>query len=170
MLDITKMLHQIIDLELKIDEEKELTIGPATRKQTIFVDLDLALSEVAKSAGWYRVVAPKKLDEEKLLAAYVRSFALLLLFSAKMQWTHLVVIDDVSWQRITSAKKSTKLADLNKSYLALKHFLSDAYFNHQQESYRHAWHLFLKMGMVDWQLQPAQIAAAYQQMIKSYDK
>ena len=44
MLDITKMLHQIIDLELKIDDEKELMIGPETRKQTIFVDLDISLS------------------------------------------------------------------------------------------------------------------------------
>lgn len=42
MLDITKMLHQIIDLELKIDDEKELMIGPETRKQTIFVDLDIS--------------------------------------------------------------------------------------------------------------------------------
>ena len=144
MLDITKMLHQIIDLELQIDQEKELMIGPETRKQTIFVDLDLALSDMAEAAGWYKVVVPEQIDKEKLLATYVRSLALILLFSAKMQWTHLVVLDEENWQRITTAKKSTKLTDLNKSYLAIKHFLSNAYFNHQQESYRHAWHLLLK--------------------------
>ena len=32
MLDITKMLHQIIDLELKIDDEKELMIGPEDKE------------------------------------------------------------------------------------------------------------------------------------------
>ena len=36
MLDITKMLHTVVDLELTIDDAKELLIGPATRQQTIF--------------------------------------------------------------------------------------------------------------------------------------
>lgn len=36
MLDITKMLHQIIDLELKIDDEKELMIGPENKKANNF--------------------------------------------------------------------------------------------------------------------------------------
>lgn len=168
MLDITKMLHQIIDLELKIDDEKELMIGPETRKQTIFVDLDISLSNMAEAAGWYKVVNPSEIDKEDLLKSYVESVALLLLYSAKMQWTHLVVLDDQAWQRITDAKRSTKLADLNKSYLAIKHFLSDAYFNHQQESFRYAWHLLLKMGISDWQLTPDQISSAYQAMINQY--
>lgn len=168
MLDITKMLHQIIDLELKIDDEKELMIGPETRKQTIFVDLDISLSNMAEAAGWYKVVNPSKVDKEALLKSYVESVALLLLYSAKMQWTHLVVLDDQAWQRITNAKSSTKLADLNKSYLAIKHFLSDAYFNHQQESFRHAWHLLLKMGISDWKLTPDQISDAYQAMINQH--
>ena len=155
MLDITKMLHQIIDLELKIDDEKELMIGPETRKQTIFVDLDISLSNMAEAAGWYKVVNPREADKEDLLKSYVQS-------------THLVVLDDQAWQRITNAKSSTKLADLNKSYLAIKHFLSDAYFNHQQESFRHAWHLLLKMGISDWQLTPDQISDAYQAMIDQH--
>ena len=111
MLDITKMLHQIIDLELKIDDEKELMIGPEARKQTIFVDLDISLSNMAEAAGWYKVVNPREADKEALLKSYVQSVALLLLYSAKMQWTHLVVLDDQAWQRITNAKSSTKLAD-----------------------------------------------------------
>ncbi|MGX5165430.1 hypothetical protein ACWKST_06440 [Limosilactobacillus reuteri] len=168
MLDITKMLHQIIDLELKIDDEKELMIGPETRKQTIFVNLDISLSNMAEAAGWYKVVNPSEVDKEDLLKSYVESVALLLLYSAKMKWTHLVVLDDQAWQRITDAKRSTKLAGLNKSYLAIKHFLSDAYFNHQQESFRHAWHLLLKMGISDWQLTPDQISDAYQAMIDQH--
>lgn len=168
MLDITKMLHQIIDLELKIDDEKELLIGPEVRKQTIFLDLDISLSDMAEAAGWYKVINPNEADKKKLLKAYAEVMGLFLLFSAKMQWTHLVVLDEEVWRRITDAKRATKLADLNKSYLAIKHFLSDAYFNHQQESYRHAWHLLLKMGIVDWKLTPEQITKAYQTMIDQY--
>lgn len=168
MLDITKMLHQIIDLELKIDDEKELLIGPEVRKQTIFLDLDISLSDMAESAGWYKVINPSEVDKKKLLKAYAESMGLFLLFNAKMQWTHLVVLDEKAWRRVADAKRATKLADLNKSYLAIKHFLSDAYFNHQQESYRHAWHLLLKMGIVDWKLTPEQIVKAYQTMIDQY--
>lgn len=90
-----------------------------------------------------------------------------LLFSAKMQWTHLDVLDKQSWQRITTAKQSTKLADINKSYLAIKHFLNDAYYNHQQESFRHAWHLFLKMGLVDWKLSVDEIMMAYEKVVNN---
>lgn len=54
MLDITKMLHQVIDLELDIDNEKELMIGPEVRKQLIFVDLDLTLSNTAEAADGIR--------------------------------------------------------------------------------------------------------------------
>lgn len=165
MLDITKMLHQIIDLELTVDDAKELLLGPDARKQTIFVDLDLALSATAEAAGWFRVVKPAPMDKQKLITSYTQALALFLLFSAKMQWTHLVVLDEESWQRVKTAQPATKLADLNKAYLALKHFLSDAYFNHQQESFRHAWHLLLKMGLVDWHLTPDQLTDAYQAMV-----
>lgn len=171
MLDITKMLHQIIDVELAVDDAKELMIGPDTRKQTIFVELDQALSRTAAAAGWYKVVAPVKTDRQQLTEEYVQALALMLLFSAKMQWTHLDVLDEAATKRIMTAKQSTKLADLNKSYLAIKHFLNEVYYNHQQESFRHAWHLLLKMGLVDWQLTPDEITMAYDQLIaKQQDK
>lgn len=165
MLDITKMLHQIIDLELEIDDAKELMIGPDARRQTIFVELDEALAQMAAAAGWYKVVSPVEVDRERLKKKFAAALALMLLFSAKMQWTHLDVLDDTTVKRITSAKQSTKLADLNKSYLAIKHFLNDAYYNHQQESFRHAWHLLLKMGLVDWQLRVPEITTAYNEML-----
>lgn len=165
MLDITKMLHQIIDLELAVDNAKELMIGPEARRQTIFVELDQALSRMASAAGWYKVVEPVKTDNEQLKKSFAEAVALMLLFSAKMQWTHLVVLDQSALKRITEAKRATKLTDLNKSYLAIKHFLNDAYYNHQQESFRHGWHLLLKMGLVDWQLDEADITMAYDKLI-----
>lgn len=165
MFNITKMLHKIIDLELEVDDAKELMIGPDARRQTIFVELDQALSRMAAAAGWYKVVNPVELDHSRLTKEYAQAVALMLLFSAKMQWTHLDVLDEATANRITAAKQSTKLADLNKSYLAIKHFLNDGYYNHQQESFRHAWHLLLKMGLVDWQLTVSEVTAAYEKML-----
>lgn len=161
MLDITKMLHTVVDLELTVDDAKELLIGPKTRQQTIFVQLDYQLANFAQAAGWADVLEEGTADPVAARQSYLKSLALLLLFSAKKQWPHLVVMDDDQWQRVTTAKQSTKLADLNKEYLAIKHFLNGAYYSHRQEDFRHAWHLLLKMGIVDFGYQPADLQKGY---------
>lgn len=165
MLDITKMLHNVINLEYEIDDADELMIGPIARRQTIFVLIDVTLSEFAKSAGWYKKITQPAINHQQLLDNYVKCLALILLYTAKRQWTHLVVMDDQQWARVTNVEPATKLVDLNKEYLAIKHFLNGAYYSHRQEDLRHAWHLLLKMGMVDFQFQPKEIEQAYQQMI-----
>ena len=161
MLDITKMLHTVVALELTVDDAKELLIGPETRQQTIFVQLDYQLANFAQATGWADVLEEGTADPVAARQSYLKSLALLLLFSAKKQWPHLVVMDDDQWQRVTTAKQSTKLADLNKEYLAIKHFLNGAYYSHRQEDFRHAWHLLLKMGIVDFGYQPADLQKGY---------
>lgn len=169
-LDITKMLHTVVDLELTIDDAKELLIGPATRQQTIFVQLDCQLANFAQAAGWADVLGQGTADTDQARQSYLKSLALLLLFSAKKQWTHLVVLDDDQWRRITTAKQSTKLGDLNKEYLAIKHFLNGAYYSHRQEDFRHAWHLLLKMGIVDFNYQPADLEQGYLDLLNTVAK
>lgn len=165
MFDITNMLHEVIDLEYDVDDANELLIGPQTRRQTIFLMIDVALADFADSVGWYKKVTQPTPDQQQVTQNYVKSLALILLFAAKQQWTHLVVLNDEQWQRVTGVEATAKLADLNKEYLAIKHFLSGAYFNHRQEDFRHAWHLLLKMGIVDLHRTPKEIMAAYQRFI-----
>lgn len=165
-LNITKLLHSVIDLELAVDDAKELMIGPEARQQTIFAQLDLKLSEFAKTAGWLDVLnAAKKGNHAELTQVYVQALALFLLLSAKRQLTHLVVMSDDQWERIVSADKKERLTDLNREYLAVKNFLNGAYFSRCHEDFRHAWHLFLKMGIVDFEISPEEITSAYQEMI-----
>ncbi|MFQ9706924.1 MAG: hypothetical protein ACLRX6_07555 [Limosilactobacillus pontis] len=169
-LDITKMLHTVVDLELTIDDAKELLIGPAARQQTIYVQLDCQLANFAQAAGWADVLDQEEHDANRARQSYLKALALLLLFSAKKQWTHLVVMDADQWQRVTTAKQSTKLADLNKEYLAIKHFLNGAYYSHRQEDFRHAWHLLLKMGMVDFSYQPEALQQEYLDLLERIAK
>lgn len=165
-LDITKMLHAVIDLELAIDDAQELEIGPEARRQTIFLQLDLKLSAFAELAGWANVFAPHKAaDHDQLVRSYVTVLLFFLLFSAKRQWTHLVVLSEDQWKRITGADKKDKLADLDREYLAIKNFLNGAYYSRRQEDFRHAWHLLLKMGIVDFGISAAEIEKAYQTLI-----
>jgi hypothetical protein len=170
-LDITKMLHQAIDLELTADDALDLMIGPEARLQTIYVQLDLKISAFAKVAGWADVLHPRHdPDYKQLKSLYVQSLALFLLASAKRQWTHLVVLTDEQWQRITTADKKDKLADLNKEYLAVQNFLNSAYFNRRHEDFRHAWHLWLKMGIIDFDISSEEIAASYQAMVDKFNQ
>lgn len=165
------MLHSIIDLELAVDDAKELLMGPEARRQTIFVQLDIKLSAFAETAGWSDVLQEKPvLDHAKLVELYVQTLALFLLYSAKRQWTFLVVLSDEQWQRITGAEKKDKIADLDREYLAVKNFLNGAYYNRRQEDFRHAWHLLLKIGIVDLNITPAEISASYQAMIADAEK
>ena len=166
MINWTTLLHQVIDLELDVDEAKELTIGPETRKQTIFVALDVELAKLANSNGWFKVLDQPKKDPQKSLKHYLQSLELLLLFSAKQQWTHLIVMDQKQWYLIQRTKPTTKLADLNKQYLAIKHFLNDAYYNHRQESFRHAWHLLIKWGLVDLEFSGEEVTTKYKELIE----
>lgn len=166
MINWTNLLHQVIELELDVDEAKELEIGPETRKQTIFVTLDVELAKLANSIGWFNVLERPTADASQSLDHYLKSLELFLLFSAKQQWTHLIVMDQTQWDLINRSKPTTKLADLNKQYLAIKHFLNDAYYNHRQESFRHAWHLLIKWGMVDLGFNGKKITNSYEELIK----
>lgn len=167
-LDITELLHSVIDLELAIDDAQELMIGPVARQQTIYAQLDLKLSEFTRNAGWLDVLKQAKpVEHSQLVQTYTEALALFLLFSAKRQLTHLVVLSDEQWERITNAEKKDKLADLNQEYLAIKNFLNGAFFSRRHEDFRHAWHLFLKLGLVDFEIKPAEITSAYQDMVKS---
>lgn len=165
-LDITKMLHAAIDLELAADDAYELMIGPEVRQQTIYLQLALQLSRFADLAGWADVLHTQRpAGHEQLTAQYVKVLALFLLFSAKRQWTHLIVLSDEQWQRITGADKKDQLADLNREYLAIKNLLNGAFVSRHQEDLRHAWHLLLKLGIVDFMITPDEITSAYQQMV-----
>lgn len=171
MINWTNLLHQIIDLELDVDDAKELEIGPEARKQTIFVALDVELSTMAKNNGWYDVLDQPLKKTAAATESYLKALELLLLFSAKQQWTHLIVMDDQQWSLIKRSQPTTKLTELNKQYLAIKHFLDDAYYNHRQESFRHAWHLFIKWGMIDQGLSSEEITTKYNDLIKKqHDK
>ena len=99
-------------------------------------------------------------------------FALALLWAlaagrrkTERQWTHLIVLSAEQWQRISGADKKDQLADLNREYLAIKNLLNGAYVSRHQEDLRHAWHLLLKLGIVDFEISPAEITSAYQQMV-----
>lgn len=164
MLDLTTLLQQSIRLDRAITEKQQLHWRPATRLQNAMVALDVELAEMANTSEWFKVwkihkgkADAGKTKRETLLNEYVDAMDFFFLLAAIQQWTHLVPLTAKQLDELT-AKPAT---DLSKQYLAIKHLLYDAYFNHRQVSYRHAWHVFLKIGLVEFGFTQDEIQTAF---------
>ncbi|MFB9770591.1 dUTPase [Lactiplantibacillus modestisalitolerans] len=164
MLDLTTLLQQSIRLDRAITAKQQLHWRPATRLQNAMVALDVELAEMANTSEWFKVwkihkgkADAGKTKRETLLNEYVDAMDFFFLLAAIQQWTHLVPLTAKQLDELT-AKPAT---DLSKQYLAIKHLLYDAYFNHRQVSYRHAWHVFLKIGLVEFGFTQDEIQTAF---------
>ncbi|RRK09528.1 2-deoxyuridine 5-triphosphate nucleotidohydrolase [Lactiplantibacillus garii] len=164
MLDLTTLLQLSIRLDRDITARQQIHWKPADRLQNAMVSLDVELAEMANTSEWFKVwkihkgkADAGKTKRETLLNEYVDAMDFFFLVAAIQQWTHLVPITADELTKI-GAKPVT---DLNKQYLAIKHLLYDAYFNHRQVSYQHAWHVFLKMGLVEFGFSQDEIQTAF---------
>lgn len=164
MLDITKLLQYSIRLDRQIAEEREIIMSAKKSLENVFVSLDVELAEIANTSEWFKVWKTHrgkndagKSARETLMTEYVDALDFFLLFSAKKQWTHLIVLD----QENIDALKAGRSTELNKEYLAIKHMLYNSYFEHRQEDFRHAWRLFLKMGLCEFGFSENELMNAY---------
>lgn len=171
MLDVTTLLHNAEDLDLQLDEDYDVEMGAEGRLQNTFARLDIKLAELAKTAGWTNVWQPKDLssvDHHKLLEQYRQVLDNCLLFAAKKKWTELVVFSEDQYKKIIDADQLTKTEELNREYLAIKHFFDNAYFMHRREDFRHGWHLLVKLGVVDLGLKEDEIVSSSNKNLKNY--
>jgi len=165
MLDLTKLQQQSIRLDQDITAKQAIHWRPAERLQNAMVSLDVELAEMANTSEWFKVwkihkgkTDAGKTHRETLLNEYVDAMDFFFLVAAIQQWTHLMPMTADALTELGD-KKAT---DLNKQYLAIKHLLYDAYFDHRQLSYQHAWHVFLKIGLVDFGFKQDEIQAAFE--------
>lgn len=171
MLDVTTLLHNAEDLDLQLDSDYDVELGAEARLQNTFARLDIELADLAKTAAWTDVWHPKdinSLDRQTLLKKFTAVVNTCLLFAAKKKWTELVVFDPDQYQTIRKSKRLTKTEDLDREYLAIKHFFDNAYFMHQREDFRHGWHLLVKLGIVDLELTEDEILAASNHHLVKY--
>jgi len=167
MLDITKLLHSSIELDHEIAYDRQIAMKPEKSLENVYVALDVELAEIANTAEWFKVwkTHKGKADEgkthrETLLNEYVDAMDFFLLASAKHQWTHLIVLDRDGIEKIKGMPVA--LQNLNKEYLAIKHMLNSAYFEHRQDDFKHAWRLFLKLGLVEFGYSEDEIMNAFE--------
>lgn len=171
MLDITQLLQDSIYYDNQILDQRDLLMGPERHLQEILVRFLKAMDKSYQPAINYGLEASEKsLSHEEQLSRFTEALHWLLLFSARKQWTHLVVMNDQDYQRLLKADVCDKFDELDKEYLTIINLVMNAYYTHQQDYFRHAWHLFLKLGLVDWHLSEDEIMACHQQILDSLDK
>lgn len=157
MFNITKLLQTSINLDNQMFEQRDLLIGPSAYLQHAMINLDQALSNLYQvSDNQYELHFGEKIRFDQT-QAYTLTLHWCLVISARLKWTHLVVLDAKQWQKIQAAKPATKMADFDKEFLAIKNLLLQSYYTHRQADFKHAWHLLLKLGLVDYQLDPSVI-------------
>lgn len=159
MFNVTKLLQTSINLDNQMFEQRDLLIGPSAHLQHAMINLDQALSNLYQvSDNQYELHFGKAVKFNQL-QAYTLVLHWALVISARLKWTHLVVLDDEQWQKIQTLEPTTKMVELDKEFLAIKNLLFQSYYTHRQTYFKHAWHLLLKLGLIDYRLDPAKIVA-----------
>lgn len=150
-------------------EKRDLMMGPTAHLQQIVVRCDQSLTSCYQPAVNYDLQNDhqSRLNHQELVERFTKTVHWYLLFSARKQWTHLVVMSNDDYQRLLDADRSTKLVDLDKEYLSIKYLLLESYYTHQQESFRHAWHLLLKYGLVDLQISENEVLQTHRLLTQS---
>ncbi|WP_412988193.1 dUTP diphosphatase [Pediococcus siamensis] len=165
MLDIPKMLQASIQLDRSIATERQLTLSWEDRIKNTLLSLDVELSEVANTSEWFKVWKthkgkhdPDKTVRETLLVEYVDAIDFFLLFASQKQWVENVDMTSEQFAKLTSAGQKL---DLTATYLAIKSILFSSFVSNRPDNFRHAWHLYLKLGLVGFGFSAKEIEAAF---------
>ncbi len=167
MLDITKLLQDAIYLDNQLIDQRDLLLGPEGHLREIMVRFDQAMAKCYQPGFNYGLTQHDSLTHDELVKNYTVALQWMLIFSARKQWTHLVVMKKADYERLVGADPVDKATTADQQYLAIKKFMFSAYTTHQQDYYRHAWHLFLKWGLVDLQLSEKEIMQSHDQLVSS---
>ncbi len=162
MLDLSASLQGAIRLDNALFEERDLLIGPTAHLQHAVVNADRALTALFEDQSDYQLEKPEKAAEKA--RQFARTLHWFLVVSARLQWTHLIVLSPAQYDQLCGVEPATELADLDREYLAIKHLFLQSYYTHRQEDFRHAWHALLKLGLVDYQLSEEAVTAALKQL------
>ncbi|MHA8138417.1 2-deoxyuridine 5-triphosphate nucleotidohydrolase [Lactobacillaceae bacterium Scapto_B20] len=162
-LNVQDMLVNAVNYYRQYEQKNQLQYLPETRFKNAFVNLDLALANLANDMGWtVASVDRPTVSNEELLNQYVKVIRAFLLMANLRNWNKVTLIND---DELTKLSRKIGQTDLSKSYLAIKNMLYAAYFKHSQTDFDHAWKLILKLGLADLGFTTQAIAKAFDQQV-----
>ncbi|MFC5188921.1 dUTP diphosphatase [Pediococcus cellicola] len=159
------MLQASIQLDRSIAEDKQLAMSWDARIKNTVLSLDVELSEVANTSEWFKVWKQHKGKHDEnlsvrqtLLVEYVDAIDFFLLFASQKQWVENVDLTQAQFDKLATDSKELNLTD---TYLAIKSMLFSSFVGNRPDNFRHAWHLYLKLGMVGFKFSASEIEDAF---------
>lgn len=156
-MNLTDMIQMERSFDRDVIQDKKIRWSPEERLFNAYVSLDVELSELANTVEWFKVwkenrgqkMEKGKTHEETVLSEYVDAMSFFFNIANQNKWTYLLLISD---EEMDGFAKKPMTMSLNKVFLSLKLMISKSLFSHKLEDFKHAWHLFIKFGLVDLNL------------------
>ncbi|MDN2453023.1 hypothetical protein [Lactobacillus sp. UCMA15818] len=128
---------------------------PANKLMNAYFELNYRIGELFKQT----LVADKDTgDSVETLDLYCEALIPFFQVANDKKWTYLLLVSDEELHELEGKWKTQSFA---KIYLILQKMLNQSYFEHQSNSFQHAWHLFLKFGVVELGLSLNQIEECF---------
>ncbi|GAX02713.1 dUTPase [Secundilactobacillus pentosiphilus] len=158
-LDLANLLQTAIQRRNQYNYEHQVEVSSEEGLRIDYVALSVSLAHLADLMGWFKLGQAKAaVSSEELLKAYIDVIDHTFQVAARQTWSHLIVMKPDDLKRLEQKRPAKSLS---QQYLATINFLDQSYFDRQQLAFQHAWHLILKLGLVDLGFAEAQIEKAY---------
>lgn len=158
-LDLANLLQTAIQRRNQYNYEHHVEVSSEEGLRVDYVALSVSLAHLSDLMGWFKLGQPKAtVSSEELLDTYIEVIDHTFQVAARQTWSHLIVMKPDDLKRLEQKQPAKSLS---QQYLAIIHFLDQSFFDRQQLAFRHAWHLILKLGLVDLGFTEDQIEKAY---------
>lgn len=137
-MDISRMLSVARQSNFsKMLPAKKITLDE--KNKNLVVNVNLSLSNLFKMI---QLRSPNK----ELLESYCYGIRDFLELSNFKEWSYLMLINDDDLRQLSQKWKSDSLATV---YLSIQQQIGKCYLSRQSQALVHAWHMYLKLGLVD---------------------
>ncbi len=121
-------------------------VSDVERLASIYVGLNVELAALMKLV--------KENNKEEILTQYCHAMRYFLEIGNAKKWTYLLLLEDEELEQMQAKWQSSSY---NKVYLIMQQQLNKCYFENKKEYLVHAWHIFVKFGINELKLTPAEI-------------
>ncbi|KRL04244.1 dUTPase [Liquorilactobacillus oeni] len=120
------------------------------RDTALFFELNVRLAELLGNFN-----RKKGID---FMDDFCLSAAAFLKIANEKKWTYLVLLTD---KKISILEQKDKSKFIAQDYLILQKMLNKSYFERNAPAFVHAWHIFIKLGLVDFKFSATEIENAF---------
>ena len=102
-----------------------------------------------------------KAPKTELLKSYCQGMRDFFEMANFKEWAYIMLMTDEDLNQIGQKWKSDSFATV---YLIIQQQINKCYFNRQPQALVHAWHMYLKLGLIDLDFDEQEIEAQYMEM------